>query len=55
MACNSKNDVKNDPSGFVKVNNMAFEVDGKPYYYLGTNFWYGINLGSKGVGGNRER
>ena len=55
VACNNKKNVKSDPSGFVKVKNMAFEVDGKPYYYLGTNFWYGINLGSKGAGGNRER
>ncbi|MES2731588.1 MAG: cellulase family glycosylhydrolase [Bacteroidota bacterium] len=48
-ACN-----KADP-GFVKVKNTGFELNGKPYYYLGTNFWYGLNLGSKGSGGNRER
>ena len=30
-------------------------VNGKPYYYIGTNFWYGAILGSQGQGGNRER
>lgn len=40
---------------FVKQNNGHFEVDGKPYYYIGTNFWYGAMLGSSGQGGDRER
>jgi mannan endo-1,4-beta-mannosidase len=47
--------VTEKPKGFVSVNGTHFEIDGKPYYYLGTNFWYGLNLGSKGAGGNRER
>ena len=42
-------------SGFVTVKNTGFQISGKPYYFLGTNFWYGLNLGSKGAGGNRER
>ncbi len=29
--------------------------DGKPYYYVGTNFWYGAMLASEGQGGNRGR
>lgn len=29
--------------------------DGQPYYFVGTNFWYGAILGSKGQGGDRER
>ena len=29
--------------------------DGKPYYYVGTNFWYGAMLASEGQGGNRAR
>ena len=41
--------------GFVKVKNGQFIRDGKPYYYIGTNFWYGVILGSEGRGGNRER
>lgn len=27
----------------------------QPYYFVGTNFWYGAILGSKGQGGDRER
>ncbi|MBX7127311.1 MAG: cellulase family glycosylhydrolase [Cyclobacteriaceae bacterium] len=44
-----------DKTGFVVVKGVGFEIDGKPYHYLGTNFWYGLNLGSKGPGGNRDR
>ena len=40
---------------FVKVENGRFVRDGKPYYYIGTNFWYGAILGSTGTGGNRQR
>ncbi|GAA3738351.1 MULTISPECIES: cellulase family glycosylhydrolase [Flavobacterium] len=29
---------------FVKVQNGKLVKDGKPYHYLGTNFWYGMNL-----------
>lgn len=43
------------PAGFVKVDNGHFVRDGKPYYYVGTNFWYGAILGSEGQGGDRER
>jgi len=40
---------------FVTVKDGHFERNGKPYYYVGTNFWYGAILGSEGQGGNRER
>lgn len=41
---------------FIKVNaDGQFIRNGKPYYYVGTNFWYGAILGSEGEGGNRER
>lgn len=41
---------------FVKVSKSGqFTINGKPYYYVGTNFWYGAILASKGVGGNRSR
>ena len=40
---------------FVTVSDGHFQRDGKPYYYVGTNFWYGAILGSQGQGGNRER
>ena len=42
-------------SSFVTVKDGHFERDGKPYYYVGTNFWYGAILGSEGQGGNRQR
>ena len=40
---------------FVTVKDGHFERSGTPYYYIGTNFWYGAILGSEGQGGNRER
>jgi mannan endo-1,4-beta-mannosidase len=36
-------------------NGKTFVLEGKPYYYIGTNFWYGAILGSKGKDGNRVR
>ncbi len=32
-------------SSFVAVKNHQFLADGKPYYYIGTNYWYGGLLG----------
>jgi len=29
---------------FIKVENGKLIRDGKPYHYVGTNFWYGMNL-----------
>lgn len=40
---------------FITIENGQFIKDGKPYYYVGTNFWYGAILASEGEGGNRER
>ena len=42
-------------SGFVTVKGKHFQLDGKPYYYAGANFWYGMYLGSPGKTGNRAR
>lgn len=39
---------------FVKVDKGHFVRNGKPYYYVGTNFWYGAILGSEGRGGDRK-
>lgn len=44
--------VNND---FIKIENGQFIKNGKPYYYVGTNFWYGAILGSTGQGGDRQR
>lgn len=41
--------------GLVSVKDGHFERDGKPYYYVGTNFWYGAILASEGQGGDRAR
>jgi mannan endo-1,4-beta-mannosidase len=40
---------------FVEVRGTHFYREGTPYYFLGTNFWYGMNLASVGPGGNRTR
>ena len=40
---------------FVKVENGKFTRGGKSYYFMGANYWCGMNLGSTGEGGNRER
>ncbi len=47
--------VKKAAPDFVKTSKSAFLRHGKPYTFMGTNFWYGLNLGSKGPGGDRER
>ena len=40
---------------FVSVKDGQFVRNGKPYYFIGTNFWYGAILGSTGRGGDRQR
>ncbi len=40
---------------FIQVNGKHFEKAGTPYYFLGANFWYGMNLASEGLGGDRAR
>lgn len=42
-------------SKFVKVENGHFIKNGKPYYYIGANFWYGAILASEGLGGDTLR
>ncbi len=48
----SKNEDQNE---FVSVRNGLFFRNGKPYYYVGANMWYGAILASECVGGNRTR
>ena len=52
---NKKDKNEQSEDKFVKVVDGHFQRNGKPYYYVGTNFWYGAILGSEGRGGNRER
>ncbi|MFQ5445826.1 MAG: hypothetical protein ACE5FF_02735, partial [Saprospiraceae bacterium] len=40
---------------FITVEGTQFRLDGQPLYFLGTNFWYGMNLASAGEGGDRDR
>ena len=40
---------------FVRVNGTRFTIDGSPYYFAGTNMWYGCYIGSTGPTGNRDR
>ncbi|MCI1779114.1 MAG: cellulase family glycosylhydrolase [Bacteroidales bacterium] len=54
LGCASGNNA-NVRGEFVRVSGGHFIVDGKPYYFTGTNFWYGPILASVGEGGNRKR
>ena len=40
---------------FVTVQDGQFIRNGKPYTFVGTNFWYGPILASEGRGGDLER
>lgn len=40
-----------DLKSFIKVEKNQFIKNGQPYYYIGTNFWAGMNLG---IAGNTE-
>jgi len=42
-----------EANSFVTVENGQFYRDGKPYHFIGTNYWYGPLLGAKN--GNRAR
>jgi len=43
------------PAKFVSVKDGRFVLDGKPHYFVGANFWQGMNLGVDGPGGDRAR
>ena len=40
---------------FVRVEGTRFVRNGEPYHFLGTNLWYGCNLGALAEGGDRDR
>jgi mannan endo-1,4-beta-mannosidase len=39
---------------FVKVNGTHFTIDGKPYKYIGVNYWYGGLLATNGDAGKKR-
>ena len=46
---------KSGQDDFVKVKGTHFVYNGRPYYYAGTNLWYGCYIGSPGETGDRPR
>lgn len=42
-------------STFIKTEKSNFTRNGKPYYYIGANFWYGTILAMKNTPGDRGR
>lgn len=47
--------IKHSASPFVHIEKGTFIRNGKPYKYIGANFWYGGILASEGDGGDRKR
>ncbi len=43
------------PDNFVKVTDGKFTLAGKPYYFVGANFWQGMNLGVDDSSGDRTK
>ncbi len=44
-----------EPEDFIRVRGTKLFHNGRPYYFLGTNMWYGFYLGSAGATGSRAR
>lgn len=42
-------------SSFVQIKSGKFTRNDRPYYFMGTNFWQGMNLGAPGKLGNRQQ
>src|ERR1035437_9323991 len=40
---------------FVAVRNRRFELQSRPYFYIGTNLWYGCYLCDPALPGGRQR
>lgn len=45
----------NTAQDFISTEGQRFLRNGRPYYYIGANFWYGMNLGNPATPSNRER
>lgn len=39
--------------GFVTVRGTELSLDGRPYHFVGANYWQAMNLASRGPGGDR--
>lgn len=48
-------DGNGDADRIIRIEDGQFVKHGEPYYFVGTNFWYGPILASEGTGGDRER
>ncbi len=44
-----------DAPDFIRVEGSRLIRNGEPYHFLGTNIWYGCNLGALAEGGDRDR
>ena len=56
VGCNSQGSTEPEATNkFITVEDGKFIRNGEPYYFVGTNFWYGAILGSEGEGGDRAR
>lgn len=54
-SCTGKPAQQPQHSKFITVDGTHIVRDGKPYYFIGTNFWSAPILASTGSAGNRER
>lgn len=55
VSCGKSAKTQDEGSEFVVIKDGQFFKNNKPYYYVGTNFWYGAILASTGEGGDRDR
>lgn len=53
--CMSATRDSNNTASFIVVRGNHFYKNNQPYTFMDTNFWYGMNLGSTGPGGDRKR
>ena len=47
--------IRKGADGFVTVRNGRFELNEQPYFYVGTNLWYGCYLSDPGLSDGRQR
>jgi mannan endo-1,4-beta-mannosidase len=40
---------------FVRIRNGQFQLRGRPYFYIGTNLWYGCHVSDAALPGGRQR